>query len=210
MLMIAFVAQRTSKLISRDDPFVTMTSSSNDDSLVELGKQGFMFAISDVDPKVGTLEAHYIKRSKNKEYGFEPIELVQCEEFLPGGKHEGKSNNELFDIEQLVNGRDYNHLCPLNITDISLKGMFDSEAFYYVKIGLKGCQLTDGTCFNDVEISRESLNFVLLKSSPNILGEHKSEMIEYLHDARHYYNLIPNRRQIENIFFRDVTMNLKD
>ena len=101
-LMIAFVAQRTSKLISRDDPFVTMTSSSNDDSLVALGQQRFMFAISDIDPKLGTIEAHYIKRQKNKQYSFEPIELAQCEELLPGGKHEGKSNNELFDIEHLV------------------------------------------------------------------------------------------------------------
>ena len=50
----------------------------------------------------------------------------------------------------------------------------------------------------------------MLNTSPNILGEQKSEMIEYLHDSRHYFNLMPSQRQITNIFFRDVTMNLKD
>ena len=52
--------------------------------------------------------------------------------------------------------------------------------------------------------------YIMLNTSPNILGEQKSEMIEYLHDARHYFNLMPSQRQITNIFFRDVTMNLKD
>ena len=50
----------------------------------------------------------------------------------------------------------------------------------------------------------------MIKTSPNILGEQKSEMIEYLHDARHYKHLMPYQRQIKNIFFRDVSMNLKD
>ena len=71
---------------------------------------------------------------------------------LPGGLHEGESNNELFD---LVYGRSEKHLCPLNISDLSVTGMFDSEAFHYIEIMLKGCQLTDGTCYSDTEISEE-------------------------------------------------------
>lgn len=50
----------------------------------------------------------------------------------------------------------------------------------------------------------------MIKTSPNIKGEKRSEMIEYLHDARHYYNLMPYQRQITNMFFRDVSMNVKD
>ena len=97
-LLTAFFAQRTKKLISRDDPYLTMTSSSKDLSVVELGAQGFMFAVSQVDPSVGTLSADFVKRSKTKYSEERSIELVPCEELLPGGKHAGASNNQLFDI----------------------------------------------------------------------------------------------------------------
>ena len=58
-----------------------------------------MFAVSEIDPRVGTIEVNYSKRSKGRNNSKTPIQLVQCEELLPGGKHEGESNNELFDLE---------------------------------------------------------------------------------------------------------------
>ena len=48
-----------------------------------------MFAISEIDPKVGILEAHYIQRQVTKKEIKVPIQLVKCEELLPGGRHEG-------------------------------------------------------------------------------------------------------------------------
>ena len=57
--MIAFVSVRTKKLISRDDPLLTTTNNSHRDSLVRLGEQGFMFAIMDVDPRIGQIQAEW-------------------------------------------------------------------------------------------------------------------------------------------------------
>ena len=88
-LLIAFFAQRTGKMISRDDPYLTMTSSSKDNSVVELGAQGFMFAVSEVDPTVGSLSAKFVKKSNTEFEDERKIELVPCEELLPGGKHAG-------------------------------------------------------------------------------------------------------------------------
>ena len=151
-LMIAFCTQRTSKLISRDDPFLTMTSNSKDDSIVQLGPQGFMFALTEIDPKVGVLSAKYVKRGRIAEDKKEeeiPIELVPCEELLPGGKYEGRSNNPHFDIQALVDNRWATHICPIDIGTINLTGIYESPTFNYVKISIKGCQLEDGTCFDD-------------------------------------------------------------
>ena len=49
-----------------------------------------------------------------------------------------------------------------------------------------------------------------LRSSANIRGENKDEVVEYLHDTQHYWNLIPNISQATNVFFREATMKMKD
>ena len=138
-----------------------------------------MFAISEIDPKVGILEAHYIQRQVTKKEIKVPIQLVKCEELLPGGRHEGQSNNVQFDINKVTDRYQGNYLCPLNISEVSLTGGFRSEQFNYFKISLKGCQLKDGSCLSDNEISEEQISFIMLKTTPNVLGEHKSEMVEY-------------------------------
>ena len=97
-LLIAFFAQRTGKMVSRDDPFLAMTSRSNESSVVQLGAQGFMFAVSEVDPTVGTLTAKFIKKSGVDLEEESQIDLVACEELLPGGKHAGESTSLNFDI----------------------------------------------------------------------------------------------------------------
>ena len=45
ILMILFLAVRTSKLISRKDPLVSMTTLANKDGIVRLWEYDFMFAI---------------------------------------------------------------------------------------------------------------------------------------------------------------------
>lgn len=46
--------------------------------------------------------------------------------------------------------------------------------------------------------------------SPKIEGESKSEVIEYLHNSRHYWHLLPQISQTTNIFFGEVAMQIKD
>lgn len=53
-----------------------MTSSSKDDSVVDLLGQGFMFALKEIDPRIGVLGVYYTERSHIKEVIKTPIELV--------------------------------------------------------------------------------------------------------------------------------------
>ena len=80
---------------------------------------------------------------------------MPCEELLPGGKYEGRSNNPRFDIHALLDNRWATHVCPLDIGEINLTGIFDSPVFNYVKISVKGCQLEDGTCSDDEAVSKK-------------------------------------------------------
>jgi len=49
--------------------------------------------------------------------------MVDCNELLPGGSHEGKLNNKNFDLEILNNfGSDLGFLCPINIEDLTVGG----------------------------------------------------------------------------------------
>ena len=55
--MISFAVNRTLKLVSDDDPFLTLISEAVDDDKVELGSLDFMFAIKKIDPKIGRITA---------------------------------------------------------------------------------------------------------------------------------------------------------
>ena len=144
-LLIAFFAQRTVKMVGRNDPALAMTSRSDEGSVVRLGAQGFMFAVSEVDPTVGTLSAKFIirKSSKNSDVSSREereIDLVPCEELLPGGNHAGESNNVQFDVKSLVEQNPtQKYRCPLDILDVSLTGNYHADAFHYIKIAMTGC-----------------------------------------------------------------------
>ena len=55
ILFSVFMAMRTMKLVSRDDPFLSMISRPSDDDteLLELSKLGYRFALEAIDPRVG-------------------------------------------------------------------------------------------------------------------------------------------------------------
>ena len=102
ILMLALVFMRTSKLIIRDDPLLTTTNSAKEDSNVRLGEQGFMFAVQNVSPRIGVITAILQEMQYTEDLERTNIELADCREFMPGGLHEGKSNNYLFEIERIV------------------------------------------------------------------------------------------------------------
>ena len=52
---IIFLALRTTKLVSNDDPFFSMTTMYSKDEVIDLWAMDFMFAIEDIDPRVGRL-----------------------------------------------------------------------------------------------------------------------------------------------------------
>ena len=48
-----------------------------------------MFAIQEPDPTAGVITAEYIMRNETGIEEYYPIDMVSCDEMLPGGKHEG-------------------------------------------------------------------------------------------------------------------------
>ena len=101
-----------------------------------------MFAIEDVDPRIGQIKADWFERKYEEHYRQTKLELDDCREFLPGGRHEGKSNNHLFEIERITSANpDAKFLCPVDVKELSLVGIFGAKDFKFVKIKLIGCQL---------------------------------------------------------------------
>ena len=111
---------RTSKLIVRDDPLLTTTNSAKEDSNVRLGEQGFMFAVQNVSPRIGVLKAIFQEMQYTEDLERASIELADCREFLPGGLHEGKSNNYLFDIERIISTNKDPFMCPIDIETLAV------------------------------------------------------------------------------------------
>ena len=50
--MLSLTVNRTLKLVSKDDPFFSTLSEQSDDT-VYLGELNYMFAIENIDPRVG-------------------------------------------------------------------------------------------------------------------------------------------------------------
>ena len=88
-MMLVFTAVRTQKLFGRGDPAFSSSVLAIQDGNVDLWKYGFMFAIQEPDPTAGVITAEYIMRNETGIEEYYPIDMVSCDEMLPGGKHEG-------------------------------------------------------------------------------------------------------------------------
>lgn len=139
-LMMSFTVNRCMKLVSKDDPFFSSLSMDSAEENVDLGALKYMFAVEQLDPSVGRLTATQTFWGTEHERVSRDIDLVQCNEFLPGGAYEGQANNENFDFAALDKlKKKFGFLCPLNITDMSVQGQYGSDTFNYVRIGVEGC-----------------------------------------------------------------------
>ena len=55
VLMISFTVNRSMKLVSKDDPFFSSLSMSSDEEEIDLGNLKYMFALENIDPRIGRL-----------------------------------------------------------------------------------------------------------------------------------------------------------
>ena len=53
MLLLSFFVVRSKKVVSKDDPFFSMTSIAQETEVLDLISLGFMFAIENLGPEVG-------------------------------------------------------------------------------------------------------------------------------------------------------------
>ena len=91
--MAGFFATRTAKLTSDSEPFFSSTSQRQTEA-IDLWQLGFMFAISDVPPEVGTVKAYKVSWSaQSNEKALDPIRLINCDSMQPE-----ESNNSAFEI----------------------------------------------------------------------------------------------------------------
>ena len=109
---------------------------------IDLWQLGFMFAIEDIDPSIGRIEANLISWQANTSNPEStPVTLVSCKELQAGGLYEGQTNNEALDFVNPFQGRKQykDLLCPVGLQSLTLQGNFGSENFTYMEISLKGC-----------------------------------------------------------------------
>ena len=98
--MLIFIVMRSQKLVSRSDPFFSMTTLAENEQRIEVGQLNFMFAIERPDASIGEVVLEYGQFDKSAEQTrlFTEMELVDCAEMLPGGKYEGMQNSKQFDF----------------------------------------------------------------------------------------------------------------
>ena len=142
-----------------------------------------MFAVQNVSPRIGVITAILQEKQHTEDLERTSIELADCKEFMPGGLHEGKSNNYLFDIERIVSTNNDQFLCPIDIETLAIQGIYGKKVFKYVKIELQGCNLAQDECASEIEIAKQQVSLEFLRSAANIRGENQNEVVEYLHDT---------------------------
>ena len=195
--MTSFTVVRTLKLVSREDPFFSTVTKAREDDLIDLGKLGFMFAIEKIIPEYGIIYANHITwGSDNYKDGkkVRPIELVSCEELLPGGSHEGQVNSDKWDIKNFFRGikgpEDF--LCPVGIESLEVAGEFIAPQFKYAEIVVKGCQLEEG-CADDTTVSKRGLNIVILSAEPDPFGNSIEDKVYWYHNTQQFFRFNPTQ-----------------
>ena len=71
-------------------------------------------------------------------------------------------------IESLYVKHTATFLCPHNLTRLFVQGHYGAEAFRYVSVKVKGCDLGPEECIPDDKIIDKSLNFYQLRANPNL------------------------------------------
>ena len=91
--MLSFFIVRTSKLISMEDPFFSMTTMALFSQEIDLYKLDFYFAVEEMPPEVGRVQVSHVKWDLDSDQVESPIEMAGCDQFSKGGKYEGIITN---------------------------------------------------------------------------------------------------------------------
>ena len=106
--------------------------------------------------------------------------MVNCRELEPGGAYEYVSNNDEFPLMGLFQDRKKgDFVCPVEIDSLELIGHYGSPEFDYVEVKLLGCNLGEGQCADDIELSSTTFDLAILEAIPNILGFESKKYVDY-------------------------------
>ena len=158
LITTIFLLVQTRKLVLHEEPNLSSTPQVEDEA-IDLWALNFMFAIKNLDPYYGTIEATQVTWNAN--VGSEgkveiPIKLVDCDELLAGGAYEGQSNNEALDVKDIFKGRqNARFLCPVEVEEMTLQGDYGTENFSYVAIRVNSC--IGDNCATRQEVATQSV-----------------------------------------------------
>ena len=185
---ITFMMIRTIKLASGDDPFFSMTLLPSDNEAIDLWKLDFMFAIEDLDPRVGRIEANHVVwdfRGEKSNKQRSKLDLIDCNEYLKeDGTHKDKFKDlggkqiliDTLNLERKLASKRTRTLCPANVDSLRLNGHYGTNVFEYVEIKVFGCEEDD--CFPLEEVLTKSINFVSLRSHPSLQSHDSNKVVE--------------------------------
>ena len=121
--MGVFLAVRTQKLYNKSDPFFSETTLGHDWERIDLLDYPFMFAVEDLDPRLGSVNVWSIKWTEENGKVMTPMEMVECTLLAPGGQYEDQAlaSNDYFSyIDPLKSRKPGGFLCPINIEMLGL------------------------------------------------------------------------------------------
>ena len=87
-LFLIFFINRSEKIISGSDPYVSMLVTGTESSKIDLQQMNFFFAIQKIDPTIGYVEVKQVtwKNNSGRVKTKESIGLTNCEDYMLGGK----------------------------------------------------------------------------------------------------------------------------
>ena len=179
-----------------------------ENATIDLWELGFMFAVENMDPKVGRVEVNQVHYESGEEIikYVTPLELVRCEELWK----KNAFNNQNFQYSKLQQGKKpFGWLCPSELESLEVRGSWGAPNFDYVQINLLGCNL-GSECIPKEELHRRVFNLSILKARPNLLAENKEETILYETDMSTFFYVEPRMYQTENIYLMESTITLED
>lgn len=208
LFFIIFLSLRTIKLVNYDDPLLSMIAMSQAaDIVIDLWQLDYMFAIENIDPRVGTIKAQQVSWVFTPEEDTRvrtEIELVNCNEYLKGGRladYDLKAKRFIIDGMNMNRRRDATFLCPYVPEGLKVRGHFSTERFDYVKINIVGCDPAVHDCLPEEEVNGTTVNYVSQIAHPSLLDNDIENVVQYNLDYSYFKIIEPEVTQSTNIFF---------
>ena len=158
---------------------------------------GYRFAVQDVDPEIGTIEAWTVDWPGSEETASAPRQLPMgdCSNLLD------EVNQQVFNDLTRRNGA--NFLCP-NTTNLEIAGDYHSEQFAYIEIKVKGCNNeTDSgvVCKDDVDINSATIDVISLKTYLDFTETSPVDIVKQIKNKVLHFNLSSLTKQNVNLFY---------
>mgnify|MGYP000928606412 CR=1 FL=1 len=88
IMFAVFLVMRTTKLVSREDPFFSMLHMGSPDQDIDLFQLNHFFAVQKLDPRAGRLVAEHVRWEPEGPKVKTQLNFTDCNNYYPGGIYE--------------------------------------------------------------------------------------------------------------------------